>query len=253
MSTSYLDIVNEVLYEINEVPLTSANFASSTNIQRFVRAAVNRAYRDIHDEEHQWPWMVTGESSDQHLGNVYIETVAGQRWYDMKSSATEADDQYAHIDWDSFTLTEEGVSGKTAPYVVEHVPEVSMTDWKRYYSATENRDKSDTQTYGQPRRVMRYPNNTQFGLSPIPDEVYRIYFFAWDQLIALSDHDDTIVMPSVYLPVLMARIRYYVHQFKANTEDSRAALAEYKKGIKRMRYDLNPMDDYMTDNRTMAV
>ncbi len=245
MST-YLEIVNEVLYEINEVPLTSANFATSTNIQRFVRSAVNRAYRDIHDEEHKWPWMATGESSNQHLGNVYIETVAGQRWYDLNESATTTDEQYAHVDWASFTLTEEGVSGKTAPYSVEHVPEISMTDWKRRYASQENRDKSDQQTYGQPRRVMRYPNNNQFGLSPIPDEVYRIYFFAWDQLTILSNHDDTIVMPSQYLPVLMARIRYYVHQFKDNVEASRAALTEYNRGLKRMRHDLNPMDEYMT-------
>ena len=239
-----------MLYEINEVPLTAANFASSTNIQRFVRSAVNRAYRAIHDEEHKWPWMATAGSSNEHLGNVYIETVAGQRWYDIKPTATELDEQYAHIDWGSFTLTEEGVSGKTAPYAVRHLPEVSMTDWKRYFASQENRDKSDQQTYGQPVRTMRYPNNEQLGLSPIPDEVYRIYFFAWDQLTALSAHDDTIVIPSQYIPVLTALVRHYVHQFKSNTEESRAALTEYNRGLKRMRNTLNPMDDYMTSTST---
>jgi len=235
-----------MLYEINEVPLTAANFASSTNIQRFVRAAVNRAYNDIHDEEHKWPWMAAGEASEEYLGNAYIETVVGQRWYDLKPTATTIDDQYAHIDWDSFTLTEEGVATKEAPYVVKSMKEISVTDWKRRYSAYENRDKSDTQTYGVPVRVMRYSNQVQFGISPIPDEVYRIYYFAWEQLTPLDLATDEIVMPSQYKPVLMARIRYYVHQFKKNIDESRSAGADYKKGLKRMRDALMPMDAYMT-------
>ena len=242
-----------MLQEINEVELTSANFATSTNIQRFVRTAVNRAYSDIHNEEHRWPWMATGESLNDYYGNVYIETVAGQRWYDLNPTATNTDDQYAQVDWEQITITEEGVASKEPPYAIERIPFISQTDWSRYYAASENRDKSDEATYGMPKRIIRYPNNNQFGMSPIPDEVYRIYFFAWDQLTLLVAHDDEIVIPTMYKPVLMARLRYYVHQFKNNTEESRAALSDYKKGIRRMRDDLNPMDPYMTDDRRVFV
>ena len=37
MATTYLDITNEVLRELNEVPLTSANFTNATGIQKFVK------------------------------------------------------------------------------------------------------------------------------------------------------------------------------------------------------------------------
>jgi hypothetical protein len=194
--------------------------------------------------------MATASSSNEYLGNVYVETIEGQRWYNLKASATTIDDQYAYVDWNSFTLTEEGVSGKTAPYDITNLPEITITDWKRYFAPSEERDKSDQQTYGQPKRVIRYPNETQFGISPIPDGVYRIYFFAWDQLTALVNHDDVIVIPSQYVPVLIARIRYYVHQFKSNTEESRSALADYKKGLRRMREALMPIESYMTNNST---
>ena len=37
MATTYLDITNEVLRELNEVPLTAANFASAIGLQKFVK------------------------------------------------------------------------------------------------------------------------------------------------------------------------------------------------------------------------
>jgi hypothetical protein len=36
MATTYLDLSNEVLRELNEVVLTSANFSSAIGIQSFV-------------------------------------------------------------------------------------------------------------------------------------------------------------------------------------------------------------------------
>ena len=54
---SYLDLTNELLREMNEVPLTSGSFAGATGIQQHVKDAVNRAYLDIVNEEPQWPFL----------------------------------------------------------------------------------------------------------------------------------------------------------------------------------------------------
>ena len=36
MATTYLELSNEILRELNEIPLTSSNFATATGFQQFV-------------------------------------------------------------------------------------------------------------------------------------------------------------------------------------------------------------------------
>jgi predicted PolB exonuclease-like 3'-5' exonuclease len=51
----------------------------------------------------------------------------------------------------------------------------------------------------------------------------------------------------MYTPVLLARARYYMWQFKDNPQASAFALDDYKKGLKQMRSNLlNPVPKYMT-------
>lgn len=248
MST-YLDIVNEMLDEVNEVRLTSADFASATNIQRYIKEAVNRAYLDIHDVEYRWPWTTTAAPQDEQLGNTYVETVAGTRWYLLKPASTGIDDDYGHIDWEHFQMTEEGVSGKTAPYEVRNLSFLSVEEWQDLYGKTESATKNDANSRSIPLRVILSPDRRRFGLSPIPDEIYRVYFTAYDQLTLLSAYDDTILMPSQYLPVLMSRIRYYVWQFKQEPQQSALAKQDFDRGLKQMRRAYNPIDIRLTDDR----
>ena len=78
MATTYLDLTNELLRELNEVVLTSAKFSSAVGVQKHAQDALNRAYWDIVNQEPQWPFLATGESgaTDPMYGNVYVETVA---------------------------------------------------------------------------------------------------------------------------------------------------------------------------------
>jgi len=48
--TTYLEIVNLGLDEINETPLNSGNFLSPRSVQKFAKGAVNKAYFDISNE-----------------------------------------------------------------------------------------------------------------------------------------------------------------------------------------------------------
>ena len=79
MATTYLDITNEVLRELNEVPLTAANFTNATGIQKFVKDSINKAIFDIANEEPQLPFFSAGASgeTDPFYGNVTVATVAG--------------------------------------------------------------------------------------------------------------------------------------------------------------------------------
>jgi hypothetical protein len=252
MATTYLDLSNEVLRELNEVVLTSGTFASATGIQSFVKDAINKSLFDVANAEPQLPFFSAGVSgsTDPFYGNVTVATVAGQRWYTLKASSSSITSDYAAVDWDDFYITTINVSGESAPYTSTGLKYLTLADWKRYYRDTENADDADTQNYGEPKYVYKSPDHRKFGLSPIPDKVYNVHFYAFEKPTALSAYDDTIPMPEQYSNVLTARTRYYVHQFKENIQQAAMALDDYRKALRHMKSNLiNPQPKYMTDDR----
>ena len=252
MATTYLDLSNEVLRELNEVVLTSGTFASATGIQSFVKDALNKSLFDVANAEPQLPFFSAGVSgsTDPFYGNVTVATVAGQRWYTLKASSSSITSDYAAVDWDDFYITTINVSGESAPFTSTGLKYLTLTDWKRYYRDAENADDANTQSYGEPKYVYKSPDHRKFGLSPIPDKVYNVHFYAFEKPTALSAYDDTIPMPEQYSNVLTARTRYYVHQFKENIQQAAMALDDYKKALRHMKSNLiNPQPKYMTDDR----
>ena len=252
MATTYLDLTNEVLRELNELPLTAANFANAIGIHKFVKDTVNKSIFDIANEEPQLPFFSAGVSgsTDPFYGNVTVPTVAGQRFYTLKSDSSSITTDYASIDWDDFYVTTINVSGETAPYVSKGLRFLTLDDWKRYYRDSENEDDANSQNYGEPKFVIKSPDSRKFGLSPIPDKVYNIHFYAFVRPTALSAYDDTMVLPEQYSNIVTARMRYYVWQFKESPQQAAFALDDYKKGMKYMKSNLmNPAPKYMTDDR----
>jgi len=252
MATTYLDLSNEVLRELNEVVLTSGSFASATGIQGFVKDAINKSLFDVANAEPQLPFFSAGVSgsTDPFYGNVTVATVAGQRWYTLKASSSSITSDYAAVDWDDFYITTINVSGESAPFTSTGLKYLTLTDWKRYYRDAENADDANTQSYGEPKYVYKSPDHRKFGLSPIPDKVYNVHFYAFEKPTALSAYDDTIPMPEQYSNVLTARTRYYVHQFKENIQQAAMALDDYRKALRHMKSNLiNPQPKYMTDDR----
>ena len=252
MATTYLTLTNEVLRELNEVQLTSANFSDAVGIQAFIKESINRSLNDIANAEPQLPFFAAATSgdTDPFYGNVNVSTTAGTRWYVLKSGSSSITTDYSCVDWDDFYLTTIGVSGEAAPFVSKGLQFITLADWKRYIRDSENADDADTQNYGEPSYVIRSPDNRKFGLSPIPDKEYKVYFYAFSAPTELSAHGDTIVLPDQYASVVTARTRYYVHQFKESLQQAVFALDDYKQGMKRMKSNLiNPQPKNMTDDR----
>ena len=251
---TYLDLTNTIIRELNEVELTSASFTGAKGIQKYIKDVINRAYFDICNAEDKWSFLSVGDPSNEYYGNIAVDTVAGTRWYKFNAASSSITSDYGFVDYENVVLTEEGVSGKTAPYEIRNLRPITTEFWRKHYAISEAVDKSDAQTYGIPARVIRSPKNDKFGLSPIPNEVYKIYFFAYSQPTELTAHGDTVVFPQQYTTVLLSRARYYVHQFKDNISQSQLADAEYKKGLRTMREQLiEPFPDRMIDDRTRVV
>lgn len=249
MAKTYLSLVNDLLVEINEPELSSV--ANAVGVQKQVSKCVNRAYFDIVDAVDNWAWLATNTPQNEYYGNTFVETVAGTRWYLLKAGSSSVDTDYDAVDWDRFTATTEGVSGKSAPHTINKLGFVTLDVWRNNYARSEEIDKSSSSpSYGVPLRVIRSSDGRRFGLSPIPDDVYRIYFNAYNRPSELSNDTDEVLFPEQYKPVLLARARYFIYQFKDNIAQSQLALDEYKKGLQQMSDKLNsPQPKYMSDVR----
>ena len=249
MAKTYLSLVNDLLVEINEPELTSV--ANAVGVQKQVSKCVNRAYFDIVDAVDNWAWLATNTPQNEYYGNTFVETVAGTRWYLLKTGSSSVDTDYDAVDWDRFTATTEGVSGKSAPHTINKLGFVTLDVWRNNYARSEEIDKSSSSpAYGVPLRVIRSSDGRRFGLSPIPDDVYRIYFNAYNRPSELTNDTDEVLFPEQYKPVLLARARYFIYQFKDNIAQSQLSLDEYKKGLQQMSDKLNsPQPKYMSDVR----
>jgi len=253
MVKTYLTLTNEVLRELNEVVLTSSNFASATGIQQFVKQVINKSINDIANEEPQLPFFSAGVSggTDPFYGNTTVASVAGTRWYTLKAGSSSIIDDFASIDWDDFYITTINVSGETAPFVSKGLKFLSLADWTRYHRDSENIDDADSQSYGEPTYVIKSPDNRKFGLSPIPDKVYNVHFYAFTKPTELSAFGDVITLPDQYSNLITARARYYTWQFKESPQQAAFAMDDYKRGMRQMKSNLiNPAPRDMTDDRT---
>ncbi len=253
MTTTYLSAANEILKELNEVELTSANFASAVGIHSFVKDIVNRSYFDIVNHEEEWPFLIEGNPEEPFMGSLYIETVAGTKFYLLKTASADTRTDFKCIDWDNFYLTDYGVSGASAPYANRKLTYLTTEDYNDF-RVNDNTTVFNSEGYAEPKKVFASADGRYFGLSPIPDKVYRIYFNAWTQPSRLSAHDDQLVIPDSWINVLYAKARYYMWQFKESPQQAAFAMQEYEEGLKKMRRSLiESTPDYISDDRLRYI
>ena len=88
MATTYLQLTNKVLRELNETELTSSTFASSRGIQTAVKDFVNKGINDIYNEAAEIPLLYA--RTTQNL-------TTGDSEYDFPAD-------FRKIDRDSFTI-----------------------------------------------------------------------------------------------------------------------------------------------------
>ena len=56
MAYDFIGLVNDVCGRLNEVKLTTTNFATTTGYYTFIKEAVNSSIRHIQQEEFEWTW-----------------------------------------------------------------------------------------------------------------------------------------------------------------------------------------------------
>lgn len=222
---TYLDIINAVLRDTNEVPLTATNFQNARGFHAFLKEAVNRSLMDMVNYTTEWPWLANvpmdvGVSAHSNE----IDTERRQAIYEFPGDVME-------VDWDTFVLTD--MRGRES----RPITPISYEEWAHYGHADvlSNRTNEDI---GTPTVIYKTKDGKGFGLSPVPDKTYRIQFISWHSPELLRNPTDTLPFPERYYTVLVHRARYYAWMFRENIEQARLARGDYNEGIKVMKQAL---------------
>ena len=88
MATTFLTLVNDTLRRLNEVELTSTDFATATGFRAQVKDAINSSIQEISQKEFEFPFNFTAGS---------LTLVIGQQEYSLPAD-------FKIADWDSFRI-----------------------------------------------------------------------------------------------------------------------------------------------------
>jgi len=223
--TTYIEIVNLGLDEVNETALTSGNFLAPRSIQRFAKGAVNKAYFDISNESLEWPWLASTVARVE--GTEILQLTPGTQWYDIPSPDLE-------VDWQTFYMTDKDPAAvsEDIPDVTKDLIYLTYEQWARTQRVTDNNRTIDTRA--EPIYVVRHPNG-KMGFSPVPDEDYYIEYLTWETAVSFVNATDPMPFPEEFNNVILNRVRYYLWLFRENLEQAGFAKADYEKSLASMK------------------
>jgi hypothetical protein len=212
MAYNYLGLVNEVNRRLNEVELTSSNFATASGFYNSAKDAVNASLRHINHEEYNWPWNHVLEE----------ETLtAGVTRYDYPTDAKL-------IDMNSFRIKKDSTLNVSTT-------KLKSMDYQEYldnYVDYEYNSGSDMQTL--PRHIVRAPSQ-EFIIVPTPDKAYELVYEYYRNPVSLELYDDVPNVPLEFKHIIVDGAMFYAYQFRADTQASQIAQGKFETGIKYMR------------------
>jgi hypothetical protein len=212
MAYNFLGLVNEVNRRLNEVELTSANFANAVGFYSAAKDAVNSAIRHINHEEFNWPW--------NHVEEEDILTAGVTRYgypYDAKT-----------IDMDSFRI-------KRNATLDTNTVKLKSLDYKEYlekYIDYEYNSSSSMRTV--PKFVVRAPSQ-ELILVPTPDKAYELVYEYYRNPVDLELYDDVPSIPVEFKHIIADGAMFYAYQFRGDTQAAQITQAKFQEGIKYMR------------------
>lgn len=209
---NFLGLVNDINKKLNEVELTSANFATAIGYYSSAKDAVNSALKSINFEEFEWPFNhVTQEET----------LIAGVTRYSFPNDVKS-------VDMDSFRIKFDGVLGnKTSKLKI-----LSYEDYLSKYVDQEYNTSNAAD--GSPSYVFRTPN-FQYGVVPLPDKAYNIAYEYYRISPDLEDYDDVPSIPESFRSIISDGAIYYAYLFRGDLESASLSQQKFEKGVKDMR------------------
>ena len=226
MAYTYLSLVNDLNRRLNEVELTSSNFASATGFYSLAKDSINASLRHINQEEFEWPW--------NHVEETEV-LVAGETRYSVPYDSKTINMNTFRIKRDS-DLNVETVKLKVLSY----------EEWLDKYADSEYNSSTNIRTV--PTHVVRTPSR-ELIFYPVPDKAYEVVYEYYTLSYDLELHGDVPTLPEQYKYVIVDGAMYYTYQFRGDTQASQESLAKFTQGIKQLRSLNINRNEYLRDTR----
>ena len=226
MSTTYLALTNDLLRRINEVQLTTANFATAKNVQAIAKDSINNSIREILQDGHQFPFLKTAQSQT---------LTSGTATYDFPTDM-------ASVDWDTFYVSQLTSALNTA----KSLPVVSFEEYTQKYRALD--DSSGSGGYSAPSIVYQTAER-KFGVTPIPDAAYIVDYIYYKFPSDLTLQSDTTIIPDRFRYIVVDGAMVYMMRFRSNEQSAQIHNQKFQDGIKVMRRLL--LDDIINVRSTV--
>ena len=215
-----------VLRRINEVEMTSAEFAGVRGVQALVKDAVRAAIAKINQAEFEWPF-----NASEHTQVLEV----GRTEYDWP-------DYFKIADFNSFQIQKNdslGVSYKT-------LSAIERDEWYAKYRDTDY----DAGSTGRAVPDFVFPSHgTGFGVTPSPDKAYSLRFRYCLNYADLTAHDDVTRIPESFDTVIIDGALYHLYMFKDNLDAANAAFIAFESGLKDLQTLYINSYEYVRDTR----
>jgi len=221
MGSTYLDLTNRVLRRLNEVEISSSEFASVRGVHAMAKDAVLDVVREINSQKFEWPFNLA-------VGSQTL-TVADED-YDWPADFRSAD-------WNSFYIENDG----TLNTATRQLGEISKDEYFRLYRDADL--DSGATGRGLPQFVFDLGDGG-YGVSPSPDRAYILKFRYFINTIDLVTYDDTTTIPTEYDHVVTDGAMKHLYQFMDNPERAAKATQDFNRGLGFMTYNLIAKDPY---------
>lgn len=222
MAYNYVSLVNEVNRRLNEVELTSDNFANAKGFQGIVKDSINSSLRDIYQSHYEWPF--------NHILSEETMSV-GQTRYAFPSDANT-------IDFDTFRIVESSeFQNDTVRLKV-----ISYDEYLQRFVAQEY--SSQGALRGTPSMVFHASGN-EFGVVPAPDQEYTMVYEYYRVPADLEKYDDVPAVPERYRHTIVDGAMYHAYLFRSNEQAAGISKSKFEEGIKRMRTTLINKYEYV--------
>ena len=224
MAYNYLELVNDVNRRLNEVELTSSNFATATGYYSFAKDSVNSAIRHIQQEEFEWPWNHVEETETLTAGTVRYSYP-----YDAKT-----------INMNSFRI-------KRSDSLNIGTIKLKIMSYEEYLEKYID-NEYNTDDKGTPTHIIRTPSR-EYIIYPNPDKAYELVYEYYTVATDLELHSDVPNLPEEYRYLIIDGAMFYVYQFKGDMQASSVAGQKFSQSLKNLRSLHINRTDYVRDTR----
>jgi len=226
MAYDFLGLVNDVNKRLNEVELTTGNFAATTGYYSFVKEAVNSSIRHINQEEYEWPWNHREEE---------VTLTAGVSKYSYPLDAKT-------INMNTFRIKRNATFGNSTV-------KLKILPYEEYLDKyVDNEYNSAASIQNTPEYIVRTPSR-ELILVPTPDQAYELVYEYFQLGYDLELHNDVPSLPEQYRNVIVDGAMYYVYQFRSDTQMASLSQQRYEDGIKYLRSQHINRTNYIRDRR----